>query len=44
MYYTQTDPESGGPIFVEKDPRGKEKQKRLILGPETSGQGGHGRR
>jgi len=44
MYYTQTDPESGGPIFVEKKPRGKEKQKRLILGPKTSGQGGHGRR
>jgi len=30
MYYTQTDPFSGKPIFVEKDPKEKEKQKMAV--------------
>ena len=31
MYYTGKDYDSGKPLFVEKDKRGKEKQKALIL-------------
>ncbi|MBN1277970.1 MAG: YgiQ family radical SAM protein [Deltaproteobacteria bacterium] len=35
MYYTETDPETGGPIFVEKDNRRKEKQKNILFRPEN---------
>jgi radical SAM superfamily enzyme YgiQ (UPF0313 family) len=30
MYYTETDPFSGKPLFVEKDPKEKEKQKQAV--------------
>jgi len=32
MYYTETDPFSGKPLFVEKDPKEKEKQKQAVTG------------
>ncbi|AOH42612.1 YgiQ family radical SAM protein [Anaerolineaceae bacterium oral taxon 439] len=32
MYYTERDPESGEPIFVEKDPFRKQRQKDILLG------------
>jgi uncharacterized radical SAM protein YgiQ len=31
MYYTETDPFSGKPLFVEKDPRKKEQQKNIVV-------------
>ncbi len=31
MYYTETDPFTGMPIFVEKDPRGKPRQKNIVI-------------
>jgi uncharacterized radical SAM protein YgiQ len=31
MYYTETDPFTGMPIFVEKDPRGKTRQKNVVI-------------
>ena len=31
MYYTETDPFTGMPIFVEKDPRGKTRQKNIVI-------------
>ena len=32
MYYTETDPFTGEPLFVEKEPFHKDKQKRIITG------------
>jgi radical SAM superfamily enzyme YgiQ (UPF0313 family) len=32
MYYTETDPFTGQPIFVEKDLRRKERQKEIVTG------------
>ena len=32
MYYTELDPFSGEKLFVEKDLRGKTRQKSLIVG------------
>lgn len=32
MYYTETDPFTGQPIFVEKDPARKERQKKIVTG------------
>jgi radical SAM superfamily enzyme YgiQ (UPF0313 family) len=34
MYYTGTDPFSGNPVFVEKDPKHKEIQKDIVTGKE----------
>lgn len=31
MYYTECDPFTGAPVFVEKDPRRKEQQKRIMF-------------
>ncbi|MBM3132686.1 MAG: YgiQ family radical SAM protein, partial [Chloroflexi bacterium] len=31
MYYTEVDPVAGEPIFVEKDPRRKERQKSIVV-------------
>jgi len=33
MYYTETDPFTGEPVFVEKQFNGKERQKEIIVGP-----------
>jgi hypothetical protein len=32
MYYTEMDPFTGKMIFVEKDPKRKERQKRILMG------------
>ncbi len=37
MYYTETDPFTGRPIFVEKDTRRREEQKRLVTGQAADG-------
>ena len=31
MYYTETDPFTGKPVFVEKDPKNKENQKDIVI-------------
>lgn len=31
MYYTETDPTTGEPLFVEKDRRKKEQQKKILV-------------
>jgi uncharacterized radical SAM protein YgiQ len=31
MYYTETDPFTGKPVFVEKDPRNKDRQKSIVV-------------
>jgi hypothetical protein len=31
MYYTEIDPFTGKPLFVEKDPRKKDQQKRIVV-------------
>jgi len=36
MYYTETDPFTGKPIFVEKDPRNKERQKNIAVKKRVS--------
>jgi uncharacterized radical SAM protein YgiQ len=36
MYYTEVDPFSGNPIFVEKDSRHKERQKEIITKPRRA--------
>ena len=33
MYYTEQDPFTGQPIFVEKDAARKERQKKIVTGP-----------
>ena len=38
MYYTETDPFSGQPVFVEKDPRKKERQKDIVVRKPASQQ------
>jgi uncharacterized radical SAM protein YgiQ len=35
MYYTGIDPFSGSKIFVQKDPMGKEKQKKILIAKKT---------
>ena len=36
MYYTETDPFSGKPVFVEKDPKNKENQKDIVTQKQVS--------
>jgi hypothetical protein len=36
MYYTGTDPFSGKPVFVEKDPENKEIQKDIVTKKQVS--------
>lgn len=36
MYYTETDPFSGKPVFVEKDPKNKENQKDIVTKKQVS--------
>jgi uncharacterized radical SAM protein YgiQ len=38
MYYTETDPFSGNPVFVEKDPKNKEIQKDIVTAKQVSNQ------
>ena len=35
MYYTGVDPWTRQPVFVEKDPKRKEEQKKIIVGSEV---------
>jgi uncharacterized radical SAM protein YgiQ len=37
MYYTEMDPFTSAPVFVEKDPRRKEQQKAAVTGLEAAG-------
>lgn len=37
MYYTETDPFNGQPVFVEKDPRNKEYQKNTLVSKNANG-------
>lgn len=36
MYYTERDPFTGAPLFVEKNPQRRERQKQLVTGPARS--------
>ena len=39
MYYTELDPFTRKPVFVEKDPRRKERQKEIVTNPRSHTKG-----